>query len=72
MDDFPIKYGRKNRHIKLPNGFHRVTDGVCKEGDMFIDASAMEFHNKVYVLHVTNEEIGDPVDAFDILIRKDV
>lgn len=69
MSNDTIHVGPKNRHARIPNGWYRVTDGICKKDDMYADTSTGIF------MHVEEEDIGLPVSldddsCFDCLIRK--
>jgi len=64
-----IKVGTKGRHVAIPSGWHRVVDGVCQEGDKFLNLMTMRF------CIIDDDDIGCsaiPEDTFfDVLIRKE-
>ena len=59
-----MKVGPKGRHAIIPKGWERVTEGVCRKGDMYAHTVSGKF------CVVEEDDIGMPTDAFDCLIRK--
>ena len=58
------KIGRKNRHITIPEGWHKVTEGKCLPGDMWCHVGDIRFC-------LANEHDTDmPFDSYDLLIRE--
>lgn len=59
-----IKFGPKNRHIQIPDGYEIVREGHVKEKDMFLNLSTYRFNM------VDIDDLNDNVESFDLLIRK--
>ena len=66
MNQVTFKVGPKNRHVTIPQGWHRVMEGVVKEFDKFASTDTLQFHL------VEEDDIGLPFDFFDLIIREDV
>ena len=60
-----VKIGPKGRHVQIPAGWHRVTEGVCQLRDTYLDLFTFAF------APVDDDDVGLPASAFDLLIRKD-
>ena len=59
-----VKHGPKGRHVKIPDGWVVVEDGVCLPKDRFYDLGRRVFRT------VESDDIGFDVVDFDILIRE--
>ena len=60
------KVGPKGRVATVPDGWHIVTEGITKPGDMFANTVTAKFQ-------LTDEfDEGSPAYAYDCLIRKTV
>jgi hypothetical protein len=63
-----VKVGDKKKHVSIPEGWLPVTSGQSKEGDKYLDMTVFP----VIQWNTVREdwdEIGDPFDWFDLLIR---
>lgn len=61
------KVGPKNRHVEIPEGWERVTEGTVQEGDRFLHTQTKMF------VAVENYELGDRIGIdsdYDLLIRE--
>lgn len=61
-----IRVGPKRKHVRLPDGWHRVLVGSCIKGDQFLNLGTYKFQP------VEHDDIGISCDDFEVLIRKDV
>ena len=59
-----VKVGPKNRHVEVPEGWRRVTQGQCKTGDMFVHLGTLKLTT------ATHDDVGMNWDDFDFLFRK--
>jgi hypothetical protein len=59
-----IKWGPKNRHIQIPDGYEIVKEGNVELNDMFLNLSTYRFNM------VDEDDLRDSVESFDVLIRK--
>ena len=59
-----IKVGSKGRHVKIPDGFHKVTKGKCLKTDWFVDLLHISFRP------VETDDVGMDAETFDHLYRK--
>jgi len=63
-NNFFLKMGIKQRHVTIPEGWSKVTSGVCTVGDMFCRTDTHKF------MAVEADDVNMPWDSFDLLIRK--
>lgn len=61
----PLKIGPKGRHLHVPPGWELVTEGRVQEGDKFANLYTLQWQL------VELDDLGDPVEWFDYLIRKE-
>lgn len=64
METASVKYGPKNRHVKIPDGWKLVKESKCIHGDKFLDLF------KGYWAPVDFDDIGMESTDFDFLIRR--
>jgi hypothetical protein len=62
-----IKFGPKEKHLKIPDGYIQVTEGVCKKNDKFANVGNV---NSPFWQITDEEDWGNPVGEFECLIRK--
>jgi len=62
-----VKVGMKKKHVKIPEGWHRVLLGPCQAGDRYCHTSTLAS------MLVEEDDIGLLVEDghFDLLIRVD-
>ncbi|MCK9460612.1 MAG: hypothetical protein M0R80_13315 [Proteobacteria bacterium] len=60
-----IKVGPKGRHVKIPIGWHRVTEGITNKWDKFADTQTLLFQD------VEKDDLEMSWDDYDCLIRND-
>lgn len=60
---YNVHVGRRSRIAVIPEGWRRITAGICLAGDMFAHTVTAKWHL------VDEEDIGMPADSFDALIR---
>jgi len=61
-----IKFGPKNKHITIPEGYTIIKEGVCQENDRFLVVNDGTFRN---ILPHFKDFIGDSAEEFECLIR---
>lgn len=62
-----VKIGDKGKHLKIKDGYVIVTTGNVQEEDLFANVGNQNSPNWN---RVEEDDIGDPVDWFDCIIRK--
>jgi hypothetical protein len=60
-----VKIGDKGKHVQIPEGWEKVTSGVCQAGDKYCDVQHFCFTDCE-----DDFDIGEPYDFFDCLIRR--
>lgn len=59
-----VKIGERGRHLEIPRGWKLIKDGDCEEGDRFANLWTRRWEP------VDVDDIGDPAEWFDYLIRE--
>lgn len=59
-----------NTQVPILDGWYPVTEGKCKWGDKFLNMAIFPENGKIIYTSVESDDIGDPWDSFDLLIRK--
>jgi hypothetical protein len=62
-----VKIGDKGKHLKIRDGYYVVTTGNVQEEDLFANVGNP---NSPHWSPAEKEDIGDPVDWFECIIRK--
>jgi len=59
-----FKVGDKGRHVTIPDGWHRITEGKAQRGDYFADVNTGNWRPCT-----DRFEVGDDASGFELLIR---
>jgi hypothetical protein len=59
-----VQVGDKGRHVVIPAGWHKVTQGKCQSNDKFVDLLNMVFRT------VEPDDVGMDAETFDHLYRQ--
>lgn len=62
-DPRTVKVGPRGRHFVIPDGYERVTDGLCRYGDYFVNRATIQMEP------VDQEDVGIEAAEFDCLLR---
>lgn len=62
-----VQIGLKRKHLTVPDGWRVVKDGVALPSDQFANVGNP---NAPFWQPVRADDVGDPADEFDALIRR--
>lgn len=66
MEPRTVKVGDKGRHVRIPFGWSRVTDGAVQARDLFLECPDYKAW-----LPVDGEDVGESVMEYDCVIRRE-